>query len=91
MLEYGDRHDLRVPVEYMDLGPFRGWSDQGLPGGKTEGPPLKDPQPEPAKDRSDEIPPVTDTRRESEQPKYEITIKGAERLDSPELPELPAE
>jgi hypothetical protein len=31
------------------------------------------------------------TRQESEEPKYNVTIKGAERLDNPPLPDVPDE
>ena len=90
MLEYKDRHDL--PVEYMDVRPFEGRSGVGRTGDSTATPQLEELEPPPAEEM-----PVDDTSLEdagqqgANEPKYEVTIKGADRLDSPALPDLPYE
>ncbi len=95
MLEYKDRHDL--PVEYMDVRPFEGRSGAGVPGDSMARPQLEELEPPPVEEMSDEGTPVDDmppeetSRQEANEPKYEVTIKGAERLDSPALPDLPNE
>ena len=40
---------------------------------------------------ADNTPLENTSQQEEEVPKYEVTIKGAERLDSPALPDLPDE
>jgi general secretion pathway protein D len=99
MLEYKDRHDL--PVEYMDVHPFEGRMGTGSPGNITATPQLEElePPPAPAEEMPDEGTPVDDTPVEdagtgqqgANEPEYEVTIKGADRLDSPALPDLPDE
>jgi hypothetical protein len=99
MIEYKDRHDL--PVEYMDVRPFEGRSGAGTPGDVTAKPQLEEfePQleefePEQAEEVPQEATPEGDASRESmslpeeQVPKYEVTIRGADRLDSPALPDL---
>ena len=99
MLEYKDRHDL--PVEYMDVHPFEGRMGTGSPGDITATPQLEElePPPAPAEEMPDEGTPVDDTPVEdtgagqqgANEPEFEVTIKGADRLDSPALPDLPDE
>lgn len=95
MLEYKDRHEL--PVEYMDVRPFEGRSGAGTPGNITATPQLEDLAPPPVEEMPDQGTPVDElpleetSRPEANEPKYEITIKGAERIDSPALPDLPDE
>jgi general secretion pathway protein D len=95
MLEYKDRHDL--PVEYMDVRPFEGRSGTGRPGDSMATPQLEELEPPPAEKMPDEGTPVDDTPLEdagqqgANEPTYEVTIKGADRLDSPALPDLPDE
>jgi len=95
MLEYKDRHDL--PVEYMDVRPFEGRSGAGRPGDSMATPQLEELEPPPAEKMPDEGTPVDDTPLEdagqqgANEPTYEVTIKGADRLDSPALPDLPDE
>jgi hypothetical protein len=54
-------------------------------------------KPQPATGMPDEGTPVDDTslentsQREADVPEYRVTVKGAERLDSPPLPDLPDE
>jgi general secretion pathway protein D len=98
MIEYKDRHNL--PVEYMDVRPFE--KRAPLPG--TERPETELGQPEsrapenvPEGDiQVEEAPPPppappgeASLGEETPEPEYEVTIKGAERLDSPALPDLP--
>jgi len=97
MIEYKDRHDL--PVEYMDVRPFEGRSGTGRPGDITATPQLEELESEPpaVEEMSDEATPVEEvpsedaSQQETNEPKYEVTIKGAERIDSPALPVLPEE
>jgi hypothetical protein len=95
MIEYKDRHDL--PVEYMDVRPFEGRSGAGTPGAAEAKPQLEVYEPEPAESTPEEGTPADSTSQESmslpeeQVPKYEVTIKGADRLDSPALPDLPDE
>jgi len=102
MIEYKDRHDL--PVEYMDVRPFEGKTGAGAPGDITATPQLEEfePQleefePEPAEEVPEEAgpeggtPPESAVQQGANEPKYEVTIRGAERLDSPALPNLPDE
>ena len=95
MLEYKDRHDL--PVEYMDVRPFEGRSGAGRPGDSMATPQLEELEPLPAEETPDEGTPVDDTPLEgagqqgANETTYEVTIKGADRIDSPALPDLPDE
>ena len=95
MIEYKDRHDL--PVEYMDVRPFEGRSGMGMPGDMTATPQLEELQPPPVEEGPDDGAPVDDaplektSQPEANEPKYEVTIKGADRIDSPALPDLPNE
>jgi hypothetical protein len=60
-------------------------------------PQLEELEPLPAEKMPDEGTPVDDTpledagRQGANEPTYEVTIKGADRLDSPALPDLPDE
>jgi general secretion pathway protein D len=93
MIEYKDRHDL--PVEYMDVRPFEGRSGAGSPVGIPATPQLEELEPTPAEEMPDEGTASEETSLEDagqqgvSEPKYEVTIKGAERLDNPTLPALP--
>jgi general secretion pathway protein D len=100
MLEYKDRHDL--PVEYMDVRPFEKRSP--LPGAEHAEPQLGEPEAKAPEDVPEGEVPVEELptpppappgeaglEQGAAEPTYEITIKGADRLDSPALPDLPDE
>jgi general secretion pathway protein D len=100
MIEYKDRHEL--PVEYMDVRPFEGRSGIGVHGDITATPQLEELAPEPVEEGAgeettdeqttpDEASAEDTGQQEAYEPKYEVTIKGADRLDSPDLPDLPNE
>ncbi len=82
MLEYKDRHNL--PVKYLDVRPFEKKKPLHPPASTA---PNADASGKPgdaggaAEGGASAGGPTT-----AERPKYKVTIKGAERLDTPELP-----
>jgi general secretion pathway protein D len=85
MLEYEKVN--KIPRQYLDIDPFE--RRKSVPGDEPPQPQLEEPDSEPPEGVSDEVPPVNDTGQEATEPKYDVTIKGAERLDNPTLPVLP--
>jgi len=92
MLEYEKVN--KIPRQYLDINPFE--RRQSVPGDEPAEPQLEEAEPQleepdsqPPEGVSVEVPPVNDTSQEASEPKYDVTIKGAERLDDPTLPVVP--
>jgi general secretion pathway protein D len=89
MLEYEKVN--KIPRENMDVRPFEG--KMMPPSGEgTLKPQLEQPEaPPPQESKSDAVAPEGDTTQRGTEPEYEVKVKGAERLDEPSLPDLPAQ
>ena len=83
MLEYERLN--KIPRQYLDINPFA--TRTGIPGDEPAQPQLEELDSQPQEGVSEEPPPVDDTSEQATDPKYDVTIKGAERLDDPTLPE----
>jgi type II secretory pathway component GspD/PulD (secretin) len=82
MLEYEKVN--KIPRQYLDINPFE--RRKGIPGDELAQPQLEELDSQPLEGASDQVPPVNDTSQQATEPKYDVTIKGAERLDDPSLP-----
>jgi general secretion pathway protein D len=85
MLEYEKTN--RIPRQYLDINPFK--ERTSVPGDELPGPQLEELDSQPQVGMPDESPPVNEQQQKAAEPKYDVTIKGAERLDDPTLPVVP--